>query len=127
MRMTQNSAIEALQLQLSTMTMNWSWIVIQCWTFPTGESLKHSHLQFERLFVSLNLVTKLTQLNCYLLLLTSSDAVESEEPFCKLRDWIENFLQYSSTRENSALDTYMNDCEFWEIFPEIVWALSRRR
>lgn len=55
------------------------------------------------------------------------EPVEDEETFCRLRDWIDSYLQVSGGYANSWFETYMNDREFWDLVPDIVWALSRRR
>ena len=55
------------------------------------------------------------------------EPVEDEDTFCKLRDWIEGYLQFSAGHESSWYDAYLNDREFWDILPDIVWSLSKRR
>jgi ubiquitin carboxyl-terminal hydrolase 34 len=55
------------------------------------------------------------------------EPVEDEETFCKLRDWIEGYLQFSAGHESSWYDVYLNDREFWDVLPDIVWSLSKRR
>ncbi len=59
--------------------------------------------------------------------LTFEEPVEDEETFCKLRDWIEAYLQFSAGHESSWYEAYLNDREFWDTFPDIVWSLSKRR
>jgi len=55
------------------------------------------------------------------------EPVEDEDTFCKLRDWIETYLQVSAGHESSWYDAYLNDREFWDVLPDIVWSLSKRR
>lgn len=54
------------------------------------------------------------------------DAVESDEAFVKLRDWIENYLQVNRHMESFS-DTFYKNREFFASFPDIFWALSWRR
>jgi ubiquitin carboxyl-terminal hydrolase 34 len=55
------------------------------------------------------------------------DPVEDEGTFCKLRDWIDVYLEISKHHESSWYDAYHSNREFWDMIPNIVWALSRRR
>jgi ubiquitin carboxyl-terminal hydrolase 34 len=59
--------------------------------------------------------------------LTFEEPVDDEDTFCKLRDWIEGYLQFSAGHESSWNEAYLNDREFWDTLPDIVWSLSKRR
>ncbi|RDL38126.1 Cysteine proteinase [Venustampulla echinocandica] len=53
------------------------------------------------------------------------DDVPSEEAFCKLRDWMEKYLLFT-TDSQTRYENYTKYREFWPVFPEIFWALNAR-
>lgn len=59
-------------------------------------------------------------------MLTCADAVESDECFVKIRDWIENYL---STHSNLIVfhDSFSKHQDFFAAVPEVFWALNWRR
>jgi ubiquitin carboxyl-terminal hydrolase 34 len=68
-----------------------------------------------------------TVLQNWLTELTFEEPVDNEDTFCKLRDWIDSYLQVSVGHESSWYEAYLNDREFWDTLPDIVWSLSKRR
>lgn len=60
-------------------------------------------------------------------LLTAKEPVDDEETFCRLRDWIDVYLQISGGHEGSWLETYVTEREFWDQIPDIIESLNRRR
>jgi ubiquitin carboxyl-terminal hydrolase 34 len=63
---------------------------------------------------------------CNLQLLTSADAIDDDIAFCKIRDWIEQYLLANQDLE-SFYRTYAKHREFWGVLPDLIWALSYRR
>jgi ubiquitin carboxyl-terminal hydrolase 34 len=59
-------------------------------------------------------------------MLTSIDAVENDEAFVKIRDWIENYLQVNRHLDSFA-EGYCKNREFFVALPDIFWALNYRR
>jgi len=59
------------------------------------------------------------------LLLTVADEVNDPSCFCRVRDWIDKYLKYASDLKPSTNVIKYRDV--WIQFPELVWALSRRR
>jgi ubiquitin carboxyl-terminal hydrolase 34 len=55
------------------------------------------------------------------------ESVENENTFCLLRDWIDSLLNISSPYESLWYDNYINNREFWDLLPDIVSSLSRRK
>ncbi|ELR08910.1 hypothetical protein VC83_05858 [Pseudogymnoascus destructans] len=55
------------------------------------------------------------------------DAVDGDDMFCRLRDWMASYLQLTKDSEVSWFESYEKHTEFWNKFPDIVTALSRRR
>ncbi|KAI9742649.1 MAG: Ubiquitin carboxyl-terminal hydrolase 34 [Claussenomyces sp. TS43310] len=53
--------------------------------------------------------------------------VDDESSFEKLRQWMLAFLRYTAGREDSWHGNYMAYRDFWDLLPEIIWALNRRR
>ncbi|KAF8857285.1 ubiquitin C-terminal hydrolase-like protein [Acephala macrosclerotiorum] len=53
------------------------------------------------------------------------DAVDSEEAFIKMRDWIDNYLLACRDLE-TFYHNYTNNREFFGLLPEVFWALSWR-
>ncbi|KAI1001681.1 hypothetical protein K3495_g6520 [Podosphaera aphanis] len=74
------------------------------------------HAESETLLFTLNKILRFFQF----------EEIVTEEAFCKLRDWIDNYLLIIP---NSDLfyDNYINHRDFWVSFPEIIWALSHRQ
>ena len=60
-------------------------------------------------------------------ILTSADAVENDDTFCRLRDWIHSYLTFTEGRADIFYENYSQNREFWTAFPEIVFSLSYRR
>lgn len=59
-------------------------------------------------------------------LLTNTDDVAGDDVFCKLRDWMSNFMRY----ETDSFPLYRHFCnyrDFWYAFPDLFWALNSRR
>lgn len=57
-------------------------------------------------------------------LLTHTDEVGADDVFCKLRDWMGNFMRYEAV---PLYRHYCNHRDFWHAFPELFWALNHRR
>jgi hypothetical protein len=60
-------------------------------------------------------------------LLTRAEEIHDEKAFVDIRDWIENYLDFTNNRMDSLYESYIKHREFWLVFPESVWALSFRR
>ncbi|TAQ90895.1 hypothetical protein B7494_g771 [Chlorociboria aeruginascens] len=55
------------------------------------------------------------------------DVIDNDESFCKLRDWIDFYITHFQTNEDKWHDNYIRYKDFWNTFPDVVWALSWRR
>jgi len=55
------------------------------------------------------------------------EPIEDEKCFVDIRDWIETYLQYTSSHPDGWYEYYSKYREFWLVLPEVVWALSWRR
>lgn len=53
--------------------------------------------------------------------------MDNDDAFCKLRDWIDKYLDVTANQENTWEQSYERYRDFWELLPDIVWSLSRRR
>jgi ubiquitin carboxyl-terminal hydrolase 34 len=60
-------------------------------------------------------------------LLNSVEPIEDEKCFVDIRDWIESYLQYTSSHRDGWYESYSNHRDFWFVLPEVIWALSWRR
>lgn len=55
------------------------------------------------------------------------EPIEDEKCFADIRDWIEAYLQYTSSHPDGWYESYKKNRDFWLVLPEVVWALSWRR
>ncbi|ESZ91138.1 hypothetical protein SBOR_8472 [Sclerotinia borealis F-4128] len=53
------------------------------------------------------------------------EAIETEDVFVQLRDWIDNFLRFANS-DNRLHGAFIRHKEFWLAFPELIWGLNFR-
>ncbi|KAK2624650.1 hypothetical protein QTJ16_005843 [Diplocarpon rosae] len=54
------------------------------------------------------------------------DDVPTSESFVKIREWIESYLFSHSDSPDTFYDIFVDNREFWRIFPNIIWGLNWR-